>query len=222
VARLAKADLAGDLAAELTPEEIVERSLRRVAAIVPGAAEASVTTPAGPFATGKLAGTLARLEECAGEGPAGDAARADASLYVVDLATDPRWPVLAREVAALEPVSGPVSLLAAALPSGGGALVVCAPGRAAFPPGVAAILPNLANRVAIAVAHAEKVRHLRQAIASRQIIGQACGILIERHRITPEQAFDRLAAASQRNHLKLSAVATGVVETGLEPEAIRP
>ena len=44
------------------------------------------------------------------------------------------------------------------------------------------------------------------------------GILVERHRLLPGQAFDRLKEASQNRNLKLRDVAARVIQTGAEPE----
>lgn len=49
---------------------------------------------------------------------------------------------------------------------------------------------------------------------SRDVIGQAKGILMERLKITPEDAFDALRQASERLNEKLNAVALDLVETG--------
>ena len=49
---------------------------------------------------------------------------------------------------------------------------------------------------------------------SREIIGQAMGILMERHRITASQAFDLMVHVSQRSNVKLRAIADELVRTG--------
>jgi PAS domain S-box-containing protein len=65
---------------------------------------------------------------------------------------------------------------------------------------------------------ADKQANLEAAIQSHRLVGQAVGILVERHRILPSQAFDRLKQASQNRNLKLHDVATRVIETGAEPD----
>ncbi|MBV8997096.1 MAG: ANTAR domain-containing protein [Pseudonocardiales bacterium] len=55
---------------------------------------------------------------------------------------------------------------------------------------------------------------LHEALASRDVIGQAKGILMERLRITPEDAFDTLRRTSQRLNLKLREIAQQLAETG--------
>lgn len=59
---------------------------------------------------------------------------------------------------------------------------------------------------------------LRAAIRSHEVIGQAVGVLLERHRLTPADAFGRLRTASQNRNIRLVEIATRVVETGVEPD----
>lgn len=67
---------------------------------------------------------------------------------------------------------------------------------------------------------ADREANLQHAVESHRLIGQATGILVERHRILPGEAFERLRRASQKRNLKLREVATRIIETGLDPEAI--
>ena len=77
-----------------------------------------------------------------------------------------------------------------------------------------------AAHAGIALAHAELEANLRTALQSRERIGQAVGILMERHRITATQAFDLLVYASQRTHRKLRDLANWVVATGEDPHRL--
>ena len=65
---------------------------------------------------------------------------------------------------------------------------------------------------------ADTQSNLEQAIESHRMIGQAVGILVERHRVMPAQAFDRIRVASQNRNLKLRDLAVRVIQTGAEPE----
>ena len=56
--------------------------------------------------------------------------------------------------------------------------------------------------------------NLREAVATRDVIGQAKGILMARRSCTGDEAFDLLRRASQRQNLKLRDVAVQVVERG--------
>ena len=56
--------------------------------------------------------------------------------------------------------------------------------------------------------------NLQQAIDTRDIIGQAKGILMERHRVSAEHAFQLLITLSQQSHRKLKEVAEELTLTG--------
>ena len=63
-----------------------------------------------------------------------------------------------------------------------------------------------------------RAANLQAALATREMIGQAQGILMERERITPDQAFDILRRASQHLNVKLRDVAQSLVDTGERPD----
>jgi AmiR/NasT family two-component response regulator len=60
----------------------------------------------------------------------------------------------------------------------------------------------------------EMVGHLERALESRDVIGQAKGILMERHHLDAEAAFARLIEESQHRNVKLHEVARLLAETG--------
>ena len=68
----------------------------------------------------------------------------------------------------------------------------------------------------------ERVANLTEALRTRELIGQAQGILMERERITADQAFDVLRRASQHMNIKLREVAETLVATGESPLAAPP
>ncbi len=82
------------------------------------------------------------------------------------------------------------------------------------------VLPVFASRASIALAQIDQISNLHRAINSRQQIGQAVGILMERHKLTPEGAFERLVQTSQNSHIKLRDLAVHICETGQDPEDI--
>ncbi len=43
---------------------------------------------------------------------------------------------------------------------------------------------------------------------------------MERHRLSADQAFERLVTASQHRHVKLRELATRLTETGEEPDTL--
>ncbi len=74
-----------------------------------------------------------------------------------------------------------------------------------------------AAHAAVAVAGAEHEQNLRTAVNSRDVIGQAKGFLMERHRLTADQAFAVLARVSQELNRKLADVASELADTGAVP-----
>jgi AmiR/NasT family two-component response regulator len=60
--------------------------------------------------------------------------------------------------------------------------------------------------------------NLQTALESRAVIDQAKGILMERHKLTADQAFQTLAQASMRANRKLRDIADHLVATGELPQ----
>ena len=56
--------------------------------------------------------------------------------------------------------------------------------------------------------------HLQLALERRTMIGQACGILIERHTITADQAFAALVRVSSARNVKIYHLAEELLATG--------
>ena len=68
-----------------------------------------------------------------------------------------------------------------------------------------------------------KIDNLEFALQSNRQIGIAIGILMARHKLTSDVAFDLLVVASQRAHRKIRDLAADVIETGaLDLEALTP
>jgi hypothetical protein len=179
-----------------------------------------VTTP---VHTDPVVDELDALQLRVNEGPCLDCMAQGTAFYAEDLAGDPRWPQFGPQAAA----AGLRSLLALPLSTDGtvGALNLYARYPLAFGAVDRArglVLAGLAGlAVRVAEAHDEEVRraeNLRQALVTRELIGQAQGILMERERVTAEQAFDILRRASQHLNTKLREVAQQLVETGERPQ----
>ena len=167
------------------------------------------------------------LQHRLGEGPCLDAITDGGALYADDVAGDARWPRFGSQATA----AGVRTVLALTLPSNGtnGALNLYARYPQAF--GVidrakGLLLSAVAGlALSAAAAHDDEERrldNLQAALATRAVIGQAQGILIERERITPDQAFDLLRRASQHLNIKLRDVAQALVDTGEQPQTGSP
>jgi AmiR/NasT family two-component response regulator len=95
-----------------------------------------------------------------------------------------------------------------------GALNLYAHGTDAFTDESEQVGLLFATHAAVAMADAKQHQQLTRAIAVRDLIGQAKGILMERHKLTGDQAFTLLVRASQNTNTKLNEVARYLVETG--------
>ena len=69
-----------------------------------------------------------------------------------------------------------------------------------------------AAHAAVAFSAARERVHFQEALASRDVIGQAKGILMTQSHITADEAFDMLRRASQRLNRKLVSIAQDVVD----------
>lgn len=167
------------------------------------------------------------LQQQGGEGPCLDAIAQGAAIYSDDLEGEVRWTYFTPRAIRV----GIRSVLALPLAANSqlGALNLYASYPDAFgvfDQAMAALLVSLAS-LALSVAHSHEDEELRAenlhtALASREIIGEAQGILMERERITSEQAFDILRRASQHLNIKLRQVAQNLVDTGEDPDVGPP
>jgi transcriptional regulator with GAF, ATPase, and Fis domain len=184
----------------------------------------TVTTP---VHTAPIVVDIDELQHTTGEGPCLDAIAHRLIYYADDLDRDLRWLHFAPKASQ----AGIRSVLALPLSADAklGALNLYALYPVAF--GVidrarAAILASMASlALSIAYSHEDAERraeNLHAALASRETIGEAIGILMERERITSAAAFHILRRASQHLNVKLRQVAEDLIETGVEPDTGPP
>ena len=171
--------------------------------------------------TGRPSQLLDQLQRTLKDGPCISAAEEQALVRVEDMRREDRWP----EVAAAARDLGVHSMLCVPLwvhEQRLGALSLYAPQAGAFGDADEPVTRLFATLAALALAEAQRTDQLYAALDSRDVIGQAKGILIERYRITAEMAFQLLSRASQRANLKLAAIARNLVDTGELPGAAPP
>jgi hypothetical protein len=76
------------------------------------------------------------------------------------------------------------------------------------------LIELFAALAAITLAEAQRADHPREAITSRDLIGQAKGIIMERYKVSDQAAFAALVRTSQTLNMKLTSLARHLVETG--------
>ncbi|WP_236983305.1 MULTISPECIES: GAF and ANTAR domain-containing protein [Mycobacterium] len=165
------------------------------------------TSPVGPRLDGAQRDT--------GEGPCLDAARATAVVRCDDLSTDPRWP----SFTAIAVDTGVHSMLSYQLythGAGSGALNLFSEKVGAFSHEAEAVGAMLATHAALALIAVNRQRQFESALASRDLIGQAKGMIMERFNVDAVRAFDLLRLLSQNQNIPLRDVASQIVASGPE------
>jgi GAF domain-containing protein len=163
--------------------------------------------------TGDLPKEVDALQERLGQGPCMDAVWEREIVRVDDVGAEERWPEFARQASQL----GVGSMMCFRLFVVGdnlGAMNLYASTSGAFDDECQEIGQILAAHAAVALAGAEHEADLRAGMNNRDLIGQAKGILMERHKLTAAQSFDVLARVSQEMNRKLVEVARELTETG--------
>lgn len=194
-------------------------------AIVTGADLATLTTigESGPelgASTNAVAAELARAQLDAGRGPclAAIAAPRLGLVYRENLADDREWPELAA-VAARHGIRGVLSV--ALFPTNArprlGALTLYSrePGAPAdhdLAIMFAAHAATVLTQVAMIETSSRRADTLAEAVESRDLIGQAKGMLMRDRGVTAEVAFKLLSQTSQRRNVKLRDLAAQVIE----------
>lgn len=149
-----------------------------------------------------------------GDGPSLTAG--DDEYLVQDTSTDPRWPTWGPLAARL----GLRSVVGASLAMPGRTvgwlnLYAESPGR--FDADDVQVARVLALHASAALGAAHEEATLRRAVDGRNLIGQAQGILMERHGLDAESAFALLRRYSQDHNVKLRDVAAALISTGQLP-----
>jgi GAF domain-containing protein len=213
----------GELARSMQGEKGVEQTLdaivRAAAETVPGAEEASISAVIArrevrtPAATGELPRAVDRAQYETCQGPCLDSLYHQQSLRLPDIRSEPRWPDFSARATEL----GVRSMLAVQLYVDGqdlGALNLHSRQVDAFTDESEEIALIFASHAAVAFAGAKTQDQLETAIDRRDLIGQAKGVLIERYKISGQEAFRLLVVTSQTTNIKLFDVAEYLVRTG--------
>lgn len=212
------------------PEQPMQGLLQGVTdlakAVLPGNCEASVTLwvkdrPSTVAATGQLAVDLDEDQYERGYGPCLHATETREIAEIPDTRSDHRWPDFAQHAAehgALSSLSVPLAIDA---PQLSGALNIYARQPNAFNWTARSAATRLASYAAVVAKNLllyqralQRVADLEAALASRAVIEQAKGILMERHKVTANGAFHVLARASRRAHMRVRYLAEQLVRTG--------
>jgi hypothetical protein len=160
--------------------------------------------------TSRLATSLDSAQQAARQGPCLEAIGAGKTIRCDDLATDARWPRFAPHattVGVRSVLSSPIDI-----PGDVGATLSLFGVRAeAFVAESEILGAMLANHAAIALVHDKHERQFRAALATRDVIGQAKGIVMERFGVDAARAFGMLTAISQDTNTPVRDLAVRLV-----------
>ena len=211
-------------------EELLQLIADLAKTVLPGNPEASVSLlvkdhPTTVATTGQLATDLDESQYERGHGPCLHAARTGELTEIGDTRTDSRWPDYlprAAEHGALSTLSVPLAIDDDERVTG--ALNIYAREPHAFDQDSRAAATKFAPYAGVAAGNLHAYQNARDmadqlqaALESRAVIDQAKGILMERHKLTADQAFQVLAQASMKTNRKLRSVADDLVHTGELP-----
>jgi GAF domain-containing protein len=216
--RLAKT--LGDLAVHMQAQRGTEDTLRAIVEaathVVPGTLWAGISLLQGHRLTSKApthpaVPQLDAIQAELGDGPCITALREHHTVHVPDMAAETRWPEFTRRAMEM----GVRSLLSFQLfveNENLGALNLYGGEPGVFSGDSFEAGAILAQHAAVALAGATKETQFRSALASRDVIGQAKGILMHREGLTGLQAFALLTRTSQETNVKLADVARWLVK----------
>ena len=171
-----------------------------------------------PAVSGPETTPLIALQNELREGPCRETAATNRTLRSPDTITDSRWPRFAVGAGEL----GIGSMLCTPLLVGVrayGSLSMASGTRNAFDAESEMLAEIFAAHAAVSLAAATSAETLQLALATRDLIGQAKGILMERYGLDDSQAFAVLVRESKDNNLKLRLVSEHLCRTGQLPSS---
>jgi transcriptional regulator with GAF, ATPase, and Fis domain len=164
-------------------------------------------------ATSPLPSKLDAFQQESQDGPCVVAADGDPVVRCDDLRTDGRWPYFAKSAVSV----GVHSVMSYQLYTDGtgmGALNLFGSRPGVFGNEDEALGAMLATHAALALMAQNKERQFQSALASRDLIGQAKGMIMERFQVDSVRAFQLLTAMSQNSNTRVVEVAAEIVERG--------
>lgn len=147
------------------------------------------------------------------EGPCVSAAWYHHIVLIDDMALETRWPAYRRDAIERSPIRSVVSFELFTEPPHTGALNLYAEQPGVFDEEAIELGMIYATHTALAWSLVRREGQFRSALATRDIIGQAKGIIMERFRVDAVQAFELLKRLSQTSNVPLVVVAEKLIES---------
>jgi GAF domain-containing protein len=212
------AELARAVAVPRTAEEIFAEVSAAAVELIPGVDTAGILliTKGGRFeshgGTTELPHELDELQRLFQEGPCMEAALVDEVVLTEDFRTETRWKAYSAAVAKLGVLSG-MSFRLFTAERKTGALNLFGFQSREWDAESQLIGVVLAAQAASAIVAQREGEQLQSALATRDRIGQAKGIIMERYGVDDVRAFDMMRKLSQDGNTRLLDIAQGVIDT---------
>lgn len=212
------AELARAAAPPRTVDDVLNDVTTTARELMPGADTVGILLigRAGKFeslaGTSELPHTLDEIQMQFSEGPCVEAALNETILRTDDFRTDERWPLYSAAAVEHGVLSG-LSIKLYTADRTAGALNMFSSKARAFDAEDEVIGTVLAAHAAAAILASRQGEQLQSAIATRDRIGQAKGIIMERYGVDEVRAFEMLKQLSQDSNVKLADVAQRVIDT---------
>jgi len=207
-----------------TDSETVLAELAEHAAVeIPGAQHAGITVTRNatdietPAATHVWPVLLDKIQQRHREGPCLTAAWEERSIHVADLENDGRFPLYRQDALEETPIRAIMAFQLFIVGETMGALNVYAEQPNAFGAESRNIGLIFAAHSSVAWNSARRDEQFKQALSSRDTIGQAKGMIMERYSVDAVQAFALLRKLSQDSNVPLVQIATELVTKDVAP-----
>ncbi|ANW63056.1 histidine kinase [Mycobacterium sp. djl-10] len=212
------AALARDVAVPVAIDDVLRGVTDAVLELIPGAEYAGLLLlgRGGKYETlvptDDLMYQLDEMQIRTGEGPCVEAAIDDLIVRTDDFECELRWPEYSKLVVKVG-IRSALSFKLYTAQRNAGALNVFSTQVKAFDAEAEAIGSVLAAHAAAAIVASRQEEQLQSALSSRDLIGQAKGIIMERYNVDAVRAFEMLRELSQSGNVKLVDIAKQVIDT---------
>lgn len=214
------------VAADKGFEETMSRTAELTVHAIDGVEHCSISLVISPgkemktmAATADVCYQIDGLQQETDEGPCMSSIEDRATFLIPDMEADDTWPTFSKRAAQQTGIQSMLSFVLRLSGESTGALNLTATKKAAFSEEDIQTGALFAAQAAVAMAEAlqhrgdlEKLDQLEEGMKTRQMIGQAVGILMATRALDQERAFQILVEASQNANIKLREIAERVVE----------
>jgi transcriptional regulator with GAF, ATPase, and Fis domain len=212
----------------ITADENVDSTVHRITQLavraIDGAEHASVSLATGGeiktvAATSEVGNVIDRIQYETGEGPCLSSIKNQATFYLPDMSSDKTWPAFSKRAAEETGIKSLLGYVLKVHEDSLGALNVTSTKADAMDEEARSVGALFAAQAGVVLANAMKQEHdeaqihnLNDALVTRQLIGQAVGIIMATRQVDAEAAFETLRVISQSTNIKVRQIAQELVE----------